>query len=425
MVGMDEVVALYDDSGRPVGAAPRSRMRAENLRHAATGVVVRDPLGRVFVHRRTDTKDVYPGRYDFTAGGVLLAGEDPVDAARREAEEELGVSSPLVPLGEADYADDHTSYHAFLFETTWDGPVRLQPEEVASGEWLTLEQLAAMLDDPTVLMMPDARALLGPWLRERLADRVEPEQGWDSHTVVVEGRWVDRTPQRPDVAPRLRAETVVLPRLAPLLPVAVPVPVVVETEPLRVRHPIVPGEPCDPEALTAEDGRLVGELLQALHATPPEVYAGSEVPDGPAAYADLLEVLGAMRERVLPMLPADRRAEGARLLDEVAEPPTSRCLVHGDLGPTHVLVLDGRVHGIIDWSDMVVGDPAHDLAWTLNGTPPEFADALAAAYGVTPELRARGLLWQRLGPWFEVLGGVDFLGQEYVDSGLEGVLARL
>ena len=78
---MDEIVALYDERGRPVGSAPRSRMRAENLRHAATAVVVRDPWGRVHVHRRTDTKDVYPGRYDFAAGGVLLAGEEPLDAA--------------------------------------------------------------------------------------------------------------------------------------------------------------------------------------------------------------------------------------------------------------------------------------------------------------------------------------------------------
>ena len=141
-------MALYDDAGRPCGSAPRSRMRAENLRHAATGVLVRDPLGRVFVHRRTDTKDVYPGRYDFTAGGVLLAGEAPDEAARREAEEELGVTSPLVRIGEADYADDQTTYHAFLYETVWDGPVRLQPEEVASGEWMTLGRSSALLDDP-------------------------------------------------------------------------------------------------------------------------------------------------------------------------------------------------------------------------------------------------------------------------------------
>ena len=132
----DEVVALYDEAGEVVGSAPRSVMRARNLRHAASSVVVRDPLGRIYLHRRTETKDVYPGLLDFAAGGVVLAGEDPAAGAVREVEEELGVVGvPLEPLGVADYADEHTSYRAVRFVVTWAGPIRWQPEEVswASG----------------------------------------------------------------------------------------------------------------------------------------------------------------------------------------------------------------------------------------------------------------------------------------------------
>ena len=111
-----EQVQLYDVDGRPSGVTDRARMRAENLTHAATAVVVRDSYGRVFVHRRTDTKDVYPGRFDFAAGGVVAAGEDPHVAAVRELDEELGVTGvPLELVRIAHYADDHL-IHAVAHE---------------------------------------------------------------------------------------------------------------------------------------------------------------------------------------------------------------------------------------------------------------------------------------------------------------------
>lgn len=421
---MDEIVALYDERGRPAGAAARSVMRARNLRHGATGVVVRDSWGRVFVHRRTDTKDLYPGYYDFTAGGVLLDGEEPDQAARRELEEELGVIAPIVRLGEVDYADDRTSYHAFLYTAVWDGPLRLQPEEVASGEWLPLERVREMIDDPSIDVMPDAASLLGPWLDERLADRSAPEQGWDSAATVVEGRWLDRRPRRPEVAGRLRAETTLLPLIAPRLPLAVPVPIVVEEEPLRVRHQLVPGSACRPDRLTAEDGARVGAFLRALHDVDPETAVEAGARDATAVRAEYDATLADFAARVVPMLPAERREHARRLLADAAA-PAPLALVHGDLGPSHLLVSDGRVSGVIDWTDAGIDDPAIDLAWTLHGTPAAFADALADAYGGVDGHRGRAEIRHRLGPWWEVTAGLDFLGDEAVESGLAGVLARL
>ncbi|WP_181311537.1 NUDIX hydrolase [Nocardioides campestrisoli] len=159
-----EQVALYGPDGRPTGeAADRARVRRDNLRHAATHVVVRNSDGLVYVHRRTATKDLYPGLYDFTAGGVLQAGEDPLLSATREVEEELGVSGArLVPLFEADYADDRARFHAYCFVCLWDGPIRWQPAEVAWGQWVTPARLLEMLDE--LEFMPDAVANMRPWL---------------------------------------------------------------------------------------------------------------------------------------------------------------------------------------------------------------------------------------------------------------------
>ncbi len=174
----EELVALYDESGEVVGSVPRSRMRAENLRHAATGVLVRTSAGLIYVHRRTETKDVYPGRYDFTAGGVLTAGETPDEAAVRELDEELGVSGvPVVRVGRGEYADEHTRFWAYLYEATWDGEVRHQPEEVAWGAWWTPHELAERVAADPGAFMPDSVALWADRLsRWREASAPQPPE---------------------------------------------------------------------------------------------------------------------------------------------------------------------------------------------------------------------------------------------------------
>lgn len=421
---VDEVVALYDDGGRPAGSVPRSVMRAQNLRHAATGVIVRDPWGRVYVHRRTPTKDVYPSRWDFTAGGVVLADEEPLDAARRELAEELGVTSELEPLGEADYADPLTTYHAFRYVTTWDGPITPQPEEVAYGAWLSIERLLERLLDPEVEFMPDTLELFGDWLHARAAEKQQALQGWDSIATVVEGRWIDRVPRFPDSAEQLTNETRLMPRLAPLLPLTVPVPIMLDESPLRVRHVMVPGFAAPVFLLDAEDGRRLGEFLRCLHVVPVNIYVETGVPQEVIARSELLATLERMLHRVLPLLPERLNDQGGELLRRIAL-RTPSTLIHGDLGPEHVMSEDGRITGIIDWSDARIGDPALDLAWALYGTPEPFAEAVATAYDVTADELSRALDWHRLGPWYEVLWGQGPGGQEFVDSGLAGIIERL
>ena len=158
---VDELVDLVDEHGRVVGTAPRSVVRRDNLRHAATAVLVRDRSGRIYVHRRSDTKDWAPGHWDAAAGGVITAGEEPRASALRELEEELGISGvALSALGTHLYEDDTTRCFEHAFEVVWDGPVRHQPEEVTEGRWATLAELADLLDDPEVAFVPDTRQLV-------------------------------------------------------------------------------------------------------------------------------------------------------------------------------------------------------------------------------------------------------------------------
>lgn len=154
-----ELVDLYDPlTEHVVGTASRAQVRAQNLPHAATAVLLTDAAGRVYVHRRTDTKDVYPGLWDCWAGGVVEAGEAPEAAAVRELTEELGVSGvPLEPLFRQWYRDDQVRYLALGFRAVWDGPLVHQAEEVAEGGWMTVAELRELLADPGRPFVPDGR----------------------------------------------------------------------------------------------------------------------------------------------------------------------------------------------------------------------------------------------------------------------------
>ncbi|WP_240617052.1 NUDIX hydrolase [Nocardioides speluncae] len=156
-----EMVNLVDADGRVVGTESREVVRRDNLRHASTAVLVRNSAGEIFVHLRAATKDWAPSHHDCCAGGVIQAGEDPRESAVRELAEELGITSAtLTALGTSLYEDDTTRCFEHVFETTWDGPLVYADHEVVSGEWLTLDRLAARLADPSWPFVPDSRKLL-------------------------------------------------------------------------------------------------------------------------------------------------------------------------------------------------------------------------------------------------------------------------
>lgn len=160
-----EIVEEVTLAGDVVRLVTRAEMRRGRLRHRSVFIVVRSTDGRVLVHRRSDSKDVWPGWWDIAVGGVVTAGEDWDDAARREVSEEIGVDGiPRAIDGGSvvAYDDEDVSLLARRYEIVHDGPFRFADGEVTEARFLGLDELARWIDEVPVL--PDSRTLLASYL---------------------------------------------------------------------------------------------------------------------------------------------------------------------------------------------------------------------------------------------------------------------
>jgi isopentenyldiphosphate isomerase len=163
MNSADEIVAIVDERNNVVGTATRREMRAKRLPHRSTYILVFNSQGQLYVQKRTQTKDLFPGYYDPAAGGVVLAGESYAECAKRELEEELGIRDvPLTWHFVFFFSDKQTRVWGGLFSCVYDGKIVLQQEEIESGAFLSINDILQRAE--TEPFTPDGMVALSRYL---------------------------------------------------------------------------------------------------------------------------------------------------------------------------------------------------------------------------------------------------------------------
>ena len=237
--------------------------------------------------------------------------------------------------------------------------------------------------------------------------------GWDNAVWATGDGILFRIPRRSIAVAGVRREIGVLPVLAPLLPLPIPVPVWIGTPSDVLPWPffgaqLVPGREIADVPLDGRRtafGSALGTFLRALHdPTALGVIEGRglDLPRDPMGRADMAARVPRTRTS-LEALSQTRLWEPSSAADEILGaaldlgPANGRVLAHGDLHVRHVLVdEDGRPSGVIDWGDLCVGDPSIDLSLYWSVLDAAGRAAFRAAYGedaLTHErlLRARVL----------------------------------
>lgn len=162
-----EIWDAYDTQENRLGIdLIRGEKIPEGMLHLVCEILVQHEDGSFLLMQRDPCKESWPGKWEASAGGSALKGEDPETCARRELEEETGICAEQ--MTQLYHSQTATAIHyGYLCKT--DHPkdqIRLQEGETVAYQWMDPELFYAFMD--TDDFIPTARERL-----KELRDRKE------------------------------------------------------------------------------------------------------------------------------------------------------------------------------------------------------------------------------------------------------------
>jgi aminoglycoside phosphotransferase (APT) family kinase protein len=203
--------------------------------------------------------------------------------------------------------------------------------------------------------------------------------------------WLFRFPKRAERVPWLQREIEIVTVAAREAGPGIPRYELTGMPTALFRFPFVgyrrlPGVPVDQAAVTDLPGLAsdIGALLSRLHrvntALIPPTPGGWER----APWTELSGELAAEAEVIKPLLAPDLRSLAEPYLTGCAPAPDQdgpRRFIHNDVCPDHLIVAaSGRLTGLIDFTDAMVGEVVHDFAGLIGIGGYEFIDMVAGHY---------------------------------------------
>ena len=225
--------------------------------------------------------------------------------------------------------------------------------------------------------------------------------GWEFDAYLTSDGWVVRFPRRQEMAGLFEKDERVHPLVSRQLPVSVAVPrIELHGKPAAgfpypiAAHRFIPGVPIDEldEQFLTSMAPQIGSALAAIHSIPLDGARAAGVVE------DQFDELGrrewlksglAALSRVGDADPVVRQAiawvqnvSNASILDATSDTPLR--FIHQDLSPEHVLANPGtgRLTGIIDWTDAILGDPARDFVFLVGWRGWPFTEQVIGHYAM-------------------------------------------
>jgi 16S rRNA (adenine1518-N6/adenine1519-N6)-dimethyltransferase len=142
---------VVNERDEVVGIDNRKTVHAEGKRHRAVHILVFNPKGdEVFLQKRSQWKDQFPGKWVSSASGHVGVGESYSDAVVRELKEELGIAEEVAR--EASFltklpATERNGWEFIgVYQLKSDGPFRWPAAEIEWGGFFPVTTVDAWLE---------------------------------------------------------------------------------------------------------------------------------------------------------------------------------------------------------------------------------------------------------------------------------------
>jgi 8-oxo-dGTP pyrophosphatase MutT (NUDIX family) len=145
---MDEKCDIVDKYDRVVGAKLRNEISSEFVSTRYVNILIRNSKGEFWIPSRRDDLKRWPSGPDFAVGGAVLSGEDYINAALREAGEEIGGRVTSSQLNELAYISPYkypVACFMKVYELMTDNSPGILPSEYKSARWFKLDELLQQL----------------------------------------------------------------------------------------------------------------------------------------------------------------------------------------------------------------------------------------------------------------------------------------
>lgn len=146
----EEIFDHVDENDNVIGRDRRSVFHGNPaMIHRVAHVLVFDTAGRLYLQKRSLSKDVQPGKWDTSVGGHVDSGESYEEAGYREMKEELGIEGAALEfLHRYLHRNSFESEYVSTYRCVWNGPVVFDEEEIEDGRFWTMSEIEST--DPSL-----------------------------------------------------------------------------------------------------------------------------------------------------------------------------------------------------------------------------------------------------------------------------------